>query len=62
MANMIPQSNSLIFKILRMAEWYAFKSAGRFEGSADDVRDGFIHFSAGPQVSGTLEKYFSTEA
>jgi len=51
-----------IFKILRTPEWHAFQTAGQFEGSPDDLRDGFIHFSAGTQVSGTLEKYFSAEA
>jgi uncharacterized protein (DUF952 family) len=51
-----------IFKILRTAEWHAFQHAGLFAGSLDDLRDGFIHFSAAEQVSGTLEKYFSNEA
>jgi uncharacterized protein (DUF952 family) len=51
-----------IFKILRTAEWHSFQAAGQFAGSPDDLRDGFIHFSAGLQVSGTLEKYFSDEA
>jgi uncharacterized protein (DUF952 family) len=32
---------------------------GRFVGSADDARDGFIHLSAGHQVAGTLAKYFA---
>ena len=50
-----------IFKILRPAEWQAFQSARRFEGSADDMRDGFIHFSTVAQVSGTLSRHFSDE-
>ena len=28
-------------------------------GSADDQRDGFIHFSTAEQVQGTFEKYFA---
>ena len=35
------------------------RARGRFEGSADDARDGFIHLSAGHQVPGTLERYFA---
>ena len=37
----------LIYKILSVADWEAAQRAGRFEGSADDRRDGFIHFSDG---------------
>ena len=35
------------------------RRCGRFEGSADDARDGFIHLSAASQVAGTLAKYFA---
>ena len=38
------------------------RGPGRFEGSADDARDGFIHLSAGHQVSGTLAKYFAGQS
>lgn len=47
-----------IFKILRPAEWKAFGIARQFEGSPDDQRDGFIHFSTAAQVSGTLTRHF----
>jgi uncharacterized protein (DUF952 family) len=50
-----------IFKILRPAEWQAFGSARHFEGSTDDLRDGFIHFSTVAQVSGTLSRHFTSE-
>jgi uncharacterized protein (DUF952 family) len=50
-----------IFKILRPAEWQAFGEARQFEGSPDDLRDGFIHFSTMPQVSGTLSRHFTSE-
>ena len=49
----------LIYKILSAADWEAAQRAGRFEGSADDRRDGFIHFSDGGQVIGTARKYFA---
>jgi uncharacterized protein (DUF952 family) len=51
-----------IYKILSAADWEAARRAGRFEGSADDRRDGFIHFSDGGQVIGTARKYFAGQA
>ena len=50
-----------IYKILRPAEWQAFSTARRFEGSPDDMRDGFIHLSTAAQVSGTLARHFAGE-
>ena len=52
----------LIYKILSAADWEAAQRAGRFEGSADDRRDGFIHFSDVGQVIGTARKYFAGQA
>jgi uncharacterized protein (DUF952 family) len=52
----------LIYKILSVADWEAAKLAGRFEGSADDRRDGFIHFSDGETVIGTARKYFAGQS
>jgi uncharacterized protein (DUF952 family) len=49
----------MIYKILSVADWEAAQQAGRFDGSADDRRDGFIHFSDAGQVIGTAVKYFS---
>lgn len=51
----------LIFKIFRPEEWQGFSHEGRFNGSADDLRDGFIHFSTAPQLAGTLNKYYNDE-
>jgi uncharacterized protein (DUF952 family) len=56
------QSASMIYKILSAADWEAAQRAGRFDGSADDRRDGFIHFSGGGQVIGTAAKYFAGQA
>jgi uncharacterized protein (DUF952 family) len=50
-----------IFKIFRMSEWQAFAESGGFAGSADDIRDGFIHFSYADQVPGTLERHFAKD-
>ena len=52
----------MIYKILSVADWEAAEAAGRFEGSADDRRDGFIHFSDGEQVTGTAAKYFAGQS
>ena len=51
-----------IYKILRIAEWNSFQAAGQLDGSPDDLRDGFIHFSSEEQVAGTMAKYFAGEA
>ena len=48
-----------IYKICKSAVLQEARGRGRFEGSADDLRDGFIHLSAGHQVAGTLAKYFA---
>lgn len=47
-----------IYKILHEAEWQAALAAGAYLGSADDARDGFIHFSTAEQLSGTAAKHF----
>lgn len=48
-----------IYKILRPAEWDALQQNQVFEGSPDDIRDGFIHLSTQQQVAGTLAKHFA---
>jgi len=47
-----------IFKILPAADWRRAQAAGLFEGSAVDLSDGFIHFSAADQVIETSRRYF----
>ena len=51
----------MIYKIFREEEWNEAQISGFFAGSADDQRDGFIHFSAAHQVSTTLSKHFKVE-
>jgi uncharacterized protein (DUF952 family) len=48
-----------IFKILPRADWERALSLGRFEGSAVDIADGFIHFSAADQLSETARRHFA---
>lgn len=50
-----------IYKILRAAEWQAFKMAGKTAGAPIDVQDGFIHFSTAKQVRETAAKHFAEE-
>jgi uncharacterized protein (DUF952 family) len=53
--------NGVVYKILRETEWAQTRECGVFHGSPDDLRDGFLHFSAAHQVRETVHKYFSTE-
>ena len=48
-----------VYKISSSAMLQEARGRGRFDGSADDARDGFIHLSARHQVAGTLAKYFA---
>lgn len=48
-----------IYKILPQAEWTAAQAQGRFDGSAVDHADGYIHFSTAAQAAETARKYFS---
>jgi uncharacterized protein (DUF952 family) len=52
-------AKQLVYKICARAEWDAAVAAGEYVGSADDARDGFIHFSTAEQVEATAAKYFA---
>jgi uncharacterized protein (DUF952 family) len=47
-----------IYKICPASAWREAERRGMYRGSADDVRDGFIHFSIASQVAGTARKHF----
>lgn len=51
-----------VIKLLRAAEWAQFQQARVFAGSADDLRDGYIHLSTPEQAPVTLAKWFAGEA
>ena len=53
---------SRIYKILPQADWEAARAAGRFEGSAVDLKDGFIHFSPAAQAPETARRHFAGQA
>jgi uncharacterized protein (DUF952 family) len=48
-----------IYKILARAEWRAAEAAGRYDGSAADRKDGFIHFSTAAQAAETARRHFA---
>lgn len=50
-----------IFKIASPEDWGAALLSGAYTGSADDRRDGFIHFSTAGQTLGTLFKHFAND-
>lgn len=51
-----------LYKIMTETDFDAAMREGRYQGSADDLRDGFIHLSAGHQVAGTLGAHFAGRA
>lgn len=53
---------SRIYKILARDEWTKAQAAGRFEGSAVDLADGFIHFSTAAQAQETARRHFAGKA
>jgi uncharacterized protein (DUF952 family) len=48
----------MIYKICFASAWREAERQGVYRGSADDVRDGFIHFSLPSQVAETARKHF----
>tara|TARA_R110002096_G_scaffold22306_3_gene71907 strand:+ start:72 stop:434 length:363 start_codon:yes stop_codon:yes gene_type:complete len=47
-----------IYRLVEPSRWAEAMHAGVFKGEADDVRDGFIHFSTAEQLEGTLDKHY----
>jgi uncharacterized protein (DUF952 family) len=60
--NAVTESAGMIYKIVSVTDWEAARRAGRFDGSSDDRRDGFIHFSDRGQVIGTAARYFAGQS
>ena len=51
-----------IYKICPASAWREAERQGVYRGSADDARDGFIHFSTAAQVAETARKHFFGQA
>jgi uncharacterized protein (DUF952 family) len=50
---------TLIYKIASLEEWREALAAGRFDGAAVDLMDGYIHFSTAGQTRETAAKHFA---
>ena len=53
---------TVILKICTAGEWAEAESRGRYDGSAVDAEDGFIHFSTPEQAPETAARYFADQA
>ncbi|WP_421694161.1 DUF952 domain-containing protein [Aestuariivirga sp.] len=49
----------ILYKIITAAEWRDAEAKSVFEGSAVDLKDGFVHLSAPHQVRETAARHFA---
>lgn len=54
--------DALIYTLVRGADWRAAEACGAYRGSADDRRDGFLHFSTAAQLRASAAKHRAGEA
>jgi uncharacterized protein (DUF952 family) len=54
-----PEDVRRIYKICPASAWREAERQGVYRGSADDTRDGFIHFSNASQLAETAKKHFA---
>lgn len=52
----------LIYKIFRRSEWDNLRQMGETLGAPVDLADGYIHFSAAPQLAETAAKWFADQS
>ena len=50
-----------VYKILKRAEWDAAVRAGRFDGAAIDLAEGYVHLSTAAQAQETARRYFTSQ-
>lgn len=53
---------AVIYTMVRDADWRAAQAAGAYAGSAEDRRDGFLHFSTAAQLRGSAAKHRAGQA
>ncbi|WP_027285779.1 DUF952 domain-containing protein [Rubritepida flocculans] len=53
---------AMIYTLVRGADWREARRLGAYHGSADDRRDGFLHFSTAAQLRATAAKHRRGEA
>ncbi|MFC7477167.1 DUF952 domain-containing protein [Dankookia sp. GCM10030260] len=51
----------MIYTMVRAADWHEAERIGEYRGSADDRRDGFLHFSAAGQLRASAAKHRAGE-
>lgn len=51
------QHTGLIFHMCRENEWRQAETCGQYDGSSQDLSDGFIHFSTADQVRESAAKH-----
>ena len=52
----------MIYHMCRAEVWQEAERAGAYSGSADDLRDGFIHFSTGEHVAESARRHRAGES
>ncbi|GAA0194119.1 uncharacterized protein (DUF952 family) [Brevundimonas nasdae] len=52
----------IAYKVVAADEWRAAVAEGRYEGSAVDLADGYIHMSTEDQLAETLHKHYAGQA
>ena len=50
--------SEVAYKIVSTEDWAAIQTTGGYDGSAVDLRDGYIHLSAADQLAGTAAKHY----
>ncbi|WP_163999542.1 DUF952 domain-containing protein [Pyxidicoccus caerfyrddinensis] len=56
-----PESVTSIYTLVRGEDWRAAEAVGEYRGSADDQRDGFLHFSTAAQVRASAARHRAGE-
>ena len=51
----------IIYTMVRTEDWRRAEAAGSYHGSADDRRDGFLHFSTATQIRASAAKHRAGE-
>jgi uncharacterized protein (DUF952 family) len=47
----------ILYHLCRSDEWQIARANGRYDGSSQDLADGFIHFSTGRQVEDSARRH-----
>lgn len=54
-------TETFVYTLCRADDWTRAEAAGRYDGSADDRRDGFLHFSTAAQVAESAARHRAGE-